>query len=241
MSLGLHDYERRRRRQAWIRVAKSLFFLGLVLGVSLFAYQIGIEQMKERTLALQAELDALSQDKQELEQQILRLQQLAGAAEQKAAVLAHRLERELPVGEHARLSRLVRERLEAGVDPGRLAFVISAAGNPRSCSAPETKRFIVETPIYKGPNTAVAFAGGTITVSGKGESATSPEGNPEGWFDPAKPVTLTFTQIGGRTSVATGLLPLHHALVIDDTEHRFSAIAGSRSFIEITWDTCPYP
>ena len=50
---------------------------------------------------------------------------------------------------------------------------------------------------------------------------------PEAWFDPAKPVTVFFTRLGGETTSTVGVLPLHHAVVVGDLEYRFSVVAGS--------------
>jgi len=41
MTLGLHDYERRRRRRFWGSTVKLLLILGVLLGIGLFAYQMG--------------------------------------------------------------------------------------------------------------------------------------------------------------------------------------------------------
>ena len=60
-------------------------------------------------------------------------------------------------------------------------------------------------------------------------------------FDPAKPVTVFFTRLGGETTSTVGVLPLHHAVVVGDLEYRFSVVAGSRSFAEVTGQSCVYP
>ena len=97
------------------------------------------------------------------------------------------------------------------------------------------------TPIYKSPNRSVGFAGGTITVVGDGQSARDGAGDSEGWFDPTAPLTLRITPQDGKETVITGVLPLHQSVVVDNTEFRFTAAAGARSFIEITSDRCAYP
>ena len=89
-----------------------------------------------------------------------------------------------------------------------------AARNERECvEAPATRRFVIQTPIYDGPNDSVSFAENTITATAQGRLATDEAGNPEAWFDPVHPIKLSFTGIGGERTDVEGILPLHHAMV----------------------------
>lgn len=241
MTLGLHDYERRRRRRFWISTAKTLFLLAVMVGIGVFAYQVGIEQVKGRETGLREENAQLKARVQELDRSVATLQATAHSATVKATELETRLQRELPQGELAELAKLVAERLASGVDPHRLAFVINETRMPRNCDSPESKRFILPTPLYRGSNTAVGFADGTVTISGEGAAARNAEGKTEGWFDPQQPVSIRFTEIGGRQTEATGMLPLQHSVVIGNTEHRFMVAAGAKSFVEVTTERCPFP
>ena len=168
MTLGLHDYERRRRRRFWGSTVKLLLILGVLLAIGLFAYQMGVEQVKGREAGLLAENAQLTQTNGELSRSVAGLRTAAQNAETKAAELEARLARELPTGDLARLTELARERLAAGVEAKRLVFVLSQIKTPRACEKPENKRFILPTPVYKGPNSTVGFANGAITVSGEG-------------------------------------------------------------------------
>src|SRR3546814_9216478 len=87
---------------------------------------------------------------------------------------------------------------------------------PRSCDGePDTKRFIVSTELQSGgANDAVSFGERAITVTAVGAAARNANGNLEAWYDPQKPVTVTFTQLGGKTIQADGMLPLHHSVEI---------------------------
>ena len=89
-----------------------------------------------------------------------------------------------------------------------------------------------------GPNTSVGFANGLVTVSGQGTAAKNAEGRVEAWVEPAEPVTVRFTQIGGRTAEAAGKLPLHHTLSVGPIEHRFSVMASARGFVQVTSERC---
>ncbi|AWK87064.1 hypothetical protein [Azospirillum thermophilum] len=241
MTLGRYDYERRYRRRMWTGVGKFGLLLVLLLGVGLFSYQMGIEQLKGRDVTLREENAALSRQKAEYELLASQMQHAARVAEAKAAELEHRLQREVPTGDLARLTHLVAERLKAGLDANRLAFVIQQAQIPRNCQQPETKRFSLATPLLKGGTRSVSFTNGTVTVAGEGQSSRDAQGNAESWFDPTQPVTIRITGIGGKGTTVSGVLPLHQSLVIDNTEYRFTFVAGQRSFVDVTADRCPFP
>lgn len=241
MSLGRYDFERRYRRRFWARFGKLMTFAAILLGVGLFAYQMGIEQLKGRDVTLREEISALSRQKAELELLASQMQHAARTAEAKTAELEARLQREVPTGDLARLAGLVADRLKGGLDANRLAFVIAQAQPVRNCQQAESKRFALATPLLKSGNRSVAFGNNTVTVSGEGQSARNPQGAPESWFDPAQPVTIKIAALGGKQSVVTGVLPLHHAVVVDNAEYRFTFTAGTRSFVEVTADRCPFP
>jgi hypothetical protein len=118
--------------------------------------------------------------------------------------------------------------------------VPSRRAEPENCvDDPDTKRFIVRTPLQKGANDSVSFHG--ITVTASGESAVNESGQVEAWFDIDKPLSVAFTQLGGEAKAKTGLLPLHHALIVQDKEYRFTLTAGPRGFVLVTGQRCAYP
>ena len=241
MTLGRYDYERRYRRRVWTVFGKFGLLAAVVLGIGLFAYQMGIEQLKGRDVTLREENATLSRQKAEFELLASQMQHAARTAEARSAELEARLQREVPTGDLARLAQLVADRLKGGLDANRLAFVISQAQTPRNCQPAEGKRFTLSTPLLKGGTRGVTFGNGTITVTGEGQSAHNAQGNAESWFDPAQPVTIKITGIGGKGTTATGVLPLHQSLIIDSNEYRFTFAAGQRSFVDVTADRCAYP
>lgn len=241
MTLGRYDYERRYRRRVLSGVGKFGLMAAVVLGVGLFAYQMGIEQLKGRDVTLREEIAALSRQKAEFELLATQMQHAARTAESRSAELEIRLQREVPTGDLARLSQLVAERLKGGLDVNRLAFIISQAQAQRNCQPADSKRFTLTTPLLKGGARGTTFSNGAITVTGEGQSAHNAQGNPESWFDPGQPVTIKITGIGGKSTVATGVLPLHQSLVIDNNEYRFTFAPGQRSFVDVTADRCAYP
>ncbi|PWC32423.1 hypothetical protein [Azospirillum sp. TSO35-2] len=241
MTLGRYDYERRYRRRVWAGLMKFGLLAALVLGVGLFAYQMGIEQLKGRDVTLREEIATLSRQKAELELLATQMQHAAKTAEARTAELEGRLQREVPTGDLAKLTQLVAERLKGGLDANRLGFVITQAQTQRNCQQADTKRFTLSTPLLKGGARGVTFANGAVSVSGEGQSAHNPQGNAESWFDPGQPVTIKITGMGGKSTSVTGVLPLHQSLVIDNNEYRFTIAAAQRSFVEVTADRCAYP
>jgi hypothetical protein len=241
MSLGRYDYERRYRRRALVGFLKVAFALGVLLAVALFAHRMGMEQVKSRDAILREEVATLSSQKEQLQLVATQMQHAARVAEARTAEMEQRLRNEVPTGELAKLTQIVAERLKAGVDPTRLAFVIRATENPRDCQQPESKRLVLATPLLKTGNKSLGFANNTITVTGEGQSSRNAQGQPESWFDPAQPVRIRITALGGKETVVTGVLPLHQSVVVERNEYRFNFTAGPRSFVDVTADRCPFP
>ena len=240
--MSLHGYTRRRRRQNMRRYAKTLFVLGLLAASHYLAFATGQQHVERHDAELQRRIDELEQQAQTQDTTTRQADANAHMLENQLKDLQARYAQDVPAGDLARLSGLVAGRLKDGVDPERLAFVIGATQNPRDCKPTESKRFILPTGLGHQPgNAAVAFANGTITVSGTGIAHHDAAGNPSGWFDPDQPVTIKFVVMGGGETVAQGQLPLHQSLVIGNTEHRFTITAGSHSLVEVTADSCSFP
>lgn len=241
MSYGLYDYDRRYRRRFWARLLKTIAVVAVLVGISAFSYQLGVEQLKSREVTQAAEIETLSAALKQAEQRIAQLQQSAQTAQVRANELEVLYRRNVPSGDLARLMELASRRMTEGVDPNRLAFVLEQTANVRSCTPREIKRFVLPTPLYKGANSSVAFSDGLIAVTGEGEAFKNAEGNKEAWFDPTKPVTIRFAQTNGETAQLTGVMPLQKSVVVGDREYRFNISAGARSFVEVSADNCRFP
>lgn len=242
MALGLHESKWRRRRTLRWRIVKVLLVLALLLAAGLFAYETGsmLAQMPVRDLELQ--VARLNRDVETLSRENAELSATTEAARQGEAEWRQRYSREAPTGESKELFNLLRDRMAAGVEARRLAFVIEATGNARSCDeAPTTKRFLVKTPLYQGANDAVSFGREAVTVTAEGANAVNAQGNAEGWYDPAKPVTVQFAEIGGKSSRKTGKLPLHHAMVAGGFEFQFTVVPGPKGFVKVSGKRCKFP
>jgi len=242
MTLGLRDSRNRRRRRFWMGVAKWMVVLIALFAAGFYAYRTGsklaehdVTKLRENVAELSATVETLAAENASLKQEL-------AAANARAAEWQSRYEREVPTGAIKQLTDLVGQKVRDGVAMERLSFLINAAGATPDCdNRPVTKRFIVPTPLYRGENSWIGFAEGSVTITAAGESAVNANGQPEGWYDPAKPVTIRFTRLGGETEEVSGLLPLHHSVRVGDSEFRFTAVAGDRGFMNVTADRCSFP
>jgi hypothetical protein len=235
------EMRRRQRRNAWWSVFRFLSALVAVLAVGVYAYQVGVSANQMRTAQLEADLVRFQHDNLDLNVQMASAAQQQADAEAALESMRQRFAAEIPSGEAADLLARLRAQLGAGVDPGRLAVLIEAAGQVDACHGePVTKRFMPRTPLSTGPVSWVRFDD-RITVIGEGESALSEAGLAEAWYDPARPVRLQFRTFGGETTTAEGIVPFNHRMAVDGKEYRFSAISISPRFLEVTAQACPLP
>ena len=238
MTLGLYETRSRRRRRIRWATVRWVLALGAVVGAAAFAYEVGSSQEEHQLRELRAQIDELSARQGALQQRNTELQANVMVVEERL----RDAEKMLPTGAVADLLVQVREKLDAGVDIARLRFLINAAANTPVCpERPVTKRFMVQTLLFAGSNDFVSFADNTITITARGESSTNAQGKAEAWFDPAQPIKLVFTQIGGKVSEVSGKLPLHTSIVIGEDEYRFAATAGEQGFIQVTGERCRLP
>jgi hypothetical protein len=205
----------RRRRGAWLASA------------TLASYRIGRAQGEVEIARLGGDLAA----EQELHRlSMVRLAEVEQQAESAVARLAQliQLQRsEAPGPELRRLMDLAGERLRAGVPAARLEFMIAQARVEPVCEPEiESRRVVVHTPASSGAIVSATFFGNGVIVTSEGLAARAADGSPSQAFDPARPVTLRFLEIGGEVGTATGPLPLAHALVIAGQELRFAARAS---------------
>ena len=243
MTLGLHESRLRQRRRRRLAIIKWVFMLAVFAVLGFWAYRTGAFLAEQGVRELRGEIDRLTAALVDVRQEREALAAGIEAAREREAEWQNRYRQDVPTGTALEIFQLVQKRLEAGVAPDRLAFVVGATDAKDNCRGrPETRRFILPTPNSSGGNDTVAFADGSIRITGQGESAIGAGGSPQGWYDPAKPVTIRFVQLGGRTSEATGALPLTHSVVQNKREYRFTIAAGDpRGFVYVTADDCAFP
>ncbi len=241
MSYGF-SHRRDQRRRQW-RIVRWLFATVFFLFLGVTSYWTGSRLAVLEVTRLQQEVDELSTGIAELREQDTLLRARAAEAGENAAQWQARYKAEVPTGNAKELFVLLKSQIDKGADPDRVAFLVETAAGERSCdSETRTRRFLVRTPLYAGANDAVTFGQNTITVSAQGATASNAEGKAEAWFDPAKPITLSFVVPGGASTKATGALPLHHSVVRGDSEYRFSIVAAERrGFVSVTAERCAFP
>lgn len=231
----------RRRRAGRFRVLQFLLGVFLVLAVVGSAYRVGLSASQVRTDKLEANLERLRRANLDLHEQAAFAEQRSRQAGAALAALQERYANDVASGALAELLARVEEQLLAGADPARLAFLIDAAGEVEACQGePVTKRFVPRTPISTGAVSAIRFDD-RIIVTGNGSPVHNDQGLPEAWYDPAAPVRVDFRTLDGEIGSIEGTLPLRHRMMVDGREYRFSLMAGERSFVEITAQSCPLP
>lgn len=232
-----HDRYRQRARESMVR---TLTTGGLIIVALVIGYFSGQQRQKlelsQARIVLKDAQDRAAQSEESMtnlrsrnETLNIELQQL------KTAYQSH-----IPQGDLLSLTMLLQEQLDKGMNVDRLRQIIKAARPPQNCSAPLSKRFILSTPAYEGPESKITFAEGAITISGFGEASINAGGSKEAWFDAGKKVKVTFTQPGNIQEIKEGILPLHHTIIRGDKEYRFSVSEGPRSFVVVTSDSCDY-
>lgn len=226
---------RRRAAETRRRVLLSLIVIGSFSSV---AYWRGVENTRSSEVAYKQQSIKLQSEKEELEKQVTSLRSDVQSTQVRYQQLEAKYKEEVPDGAFKPLADILKKQLNSGVKPERLMSVIQSVRPPKNCTEPSTKRFVMQTPVYKGPHGSVSFGNGAITITGTGEPAVSQSGSAEAWYDPGKPVTITFTLTGGKDVVKKGLLPIEYSTVIASKEYRFNVAAGERSFISVTSDSC---
>ncbi len=236
-------FESRRRSRLAGRLFRLLILAAFVGAFSYWSYNWGGERSERDNRALRAKNTLLTDENERLRLETEAAMAARIAADERAAAYQRQYVAEVPQGPAKQVMSLVNERIEAGVSPDRVAFVVAAVENETRCD-PEiaSRRFLIQTPLTGGANSVVTFADNTISVTGLGVASRDGAGNAQTWFDPAAPVAVTFTLIGGRDIEINGKLPLHHSVVIDDKDHRFAITpAQTKGFVVVTEQRCAYP
>ncbi len=241
MGISNYDPYARYRNRASQRFMRFLSFVAIAVVFSATGFVIGRQTAMENAVATKSQLESMTQQRNALQDGMTKLRAESQTASLRFQQLQDQLNKEIPDGPMRELVNLVRKQIADGIDPLRLGYLIRSARPPANCTDPETKRFVVTTPAYKGQDSNISLADGGVVITGSGVSARNPKGEPEAWFDPAQPVTLEFAPRGADKQVKKGVLPLSHSVVLGDREYRLTFSEGSRSFIKATYDSCSYP
>lgn len=242
MNYGLGLSEKKKVRERRNKFFKFLFYIGLLGGAGAYGYFEGQSEADRRVANSDDQLNILAEENTNLNKKIRAAMDKQSAALSEARGWRDRFEKEIPEGATLEILELVRKRIEDGVDAIRLINIITLTQNKSNCDeVPETKRFIVNTPIYSSPDNSISLGNGSVTVTAEGISTLNVEGKPEAWYDPLKPVTIAFTALGGKSDTISGELPIHKSLVFGANEYRFSILKGKQSFASISVTRCDFP
>jgi len=240
MSFILRSHHDRYRQRAREGLYRNAMITASIIAALLIGYVGGNKKSEQETRQLVGQAKEIQASAAQAEQQSTKAQADYQTLNIKYQQLESQYARDVPQGDLGLLTALVKEQLDKGMPVDRMIQIIRAAQPPRNCSPSQNKRFILSTPAYKGPDGAITFADGAITVTGNGEPSINSKQEKEAWFDPGKPVHITFSVIGGKKETKTGLLPIHHTIILRDKEYRFTISEGPRSFISVSSDNCDY-
>ena len=233
-------------REGRLRYPRRILRIGLAVAALAalvwFAYYTGMREGEVRVEELASRIADLEAEKRAASRTSEEAQATFHAAVGDAKMWRQRYEAEVPRDRTAGLWQLGKRKLDEDVRLERLIDVIELVVNERRCDAQvTTKWIIIRTRLHGGSDTAAGFGQGRITVLGDGQSARDADRNPHAWYDRDLPVTISFVTIGGATEKVEGYLPLHHTVLVDKDEFRFTITEGTRSFASVAAQRCDYP
>lgn len=212
-------------------------------GAFWFGREVGGFEQAARVRALDEQLSLIEERSRQADRLRAEAEQRLVVEEIRAAASVAELEARVPQGELEILVDLLRARMDQGVPPERLRFVVEQAQRERRCrDGIIQRRLAPRLPEEVTPLQTIAFLDNRITVSATATAAIAENGAPEPWFDPSQPVQIRVLRIGGGIELVEGVLPLGHSVVADGREHRFGfASSAKKGLIELALQDCAYP
>jgi cell division protein FtsB len=238
--LSNYNPHSRYRERSMQRVSNSIAMVIVIIMSTGVGLWFGKQYAAQNQISLNEQVKTLTTQNTELQESVTELRAEAQTANTRYEQIRAEYESQIPEGPMQDIIKLVREQLGQGMAPERLSFLIRSARPPTGCNEPETKRFVVTTPAYKGPESTVSVADDLVLVSGTGASAKNDKGQPEAWYDPAQAISVRFKN-GEVVETKKGNLPLRHSIIANNREYRFTIEEGSRSFAKVVYDSCAYP
>lgn len=238
ITVSPYNPQARYQRRSARRVANTMRLVILVGIFGASGFWIGrLEAIKEISLLTQ-EKHELELRNNELQGEVTKYRAEAQTASARLEQIKASYEEVLPEGPMRTLTLLVKEQIESGIDATRLESVIKSVSPPQNCAEPQSKRFVVSTPSYKGPKSKVSIDNNKIIIVAQGESSKNIKGQEEAWYDPAKNIEVTFTLADGTTEIRKGHLPIIYSAILEDKEYRFTIGPDEKSFAKVTYDSC---
>lgn len=239
----LSDPQDRYRQRATRQWMSFVMFVGMMGCAGMVGFWFGGINTDRVQQTLHTENTDLRKQITDMQENVNQIRAEAQTANMRYEQLQKTYQEAIPQGPMQDLVAIIREQLQEGMDPKRLEFALRSARPPRNCTDPETKRFVVSTPAYKGADSEISIADGAVKITASGTSAKNDQGNTEAWYDPAKAVNLTFTVAGGKSEKKSSVFPIEQTIVVESLkkQFRFTVSEGARSFARVTFDSCDYP
>lgn len=242
MTIGRYNPRSRYRERAAKRTNAVVLTVLVAAAFIGFGFWAGRQHVAFQIESLKKDAESARADAKRMQDELVKVRAEGQTASSRLEQLQSQYEQELPTeGPTRALVELLRKQLADGMPPERLSFVIKSARPPRNCSDPSSKRFMVKTPAYSGPDSAASIGEGAVSVSGIGSASRNKDGALEAWFDPSQQITVAFKIAGGETEKKTGTLPMQHSVIAAGREYRFTLSEGEKSFVKVTFDSCDYP
>jgi hypothetical protein len=234
---------RRSRRNEERRRQIFTFLLKLVLGGGAFAlliyyaYEVGYRVNQGELANLRQQVtdnaDAAAKAREQADGDRAALNEMKKQADGLRALY----EQAKPSDEIRDLTALLRARMNEGMDPKRLAYVIKSAPVPKQCETLPVKRFMVRTPNAKTPNSAYS-----LRLEDQLELSADGIGGNDGreqWFDPDRPLRLHMAG-AGRSGDLSSKLPIEQAVNLrPNVELHFTITASvARGYADVASERC---
>src|SRR3546814_4259278 len=133
--MSLYDSDRRYRRRFWSGIIRFGIFAGMLGGTAFISYQAGIEELDSNVRGYQREIHELESQQNALEQETANLRVATERARLAIEEWERRYDADVATGIRHELLELLTERLNAGVSPERLKFLVQAARSEEHKSA----------------------------------------------------------------------------------------------------------
>lgn len=228
-----------RRQRLLIGLVKLLVVVGAFAFTAYYAYEVGFRVAQRETGSLRENLEKAEINLKEEQAKVEADHYALDEAKKQADDFKSLYDQVKPTDDIRDLTAIMRSKLASGMNPRRLAFVIKSAQNPHDCEGLGTKRFLVRTPRYKGPEatTMVRFDDVvTITADGAGGN-----GGHEQWFDPESPVKVHVAAAGAKDAELGGNLPVEYAVAVRNSEYHFTiSAANARGWVEVVTERCNF-
>jgi hypothetical protein len=220
---------------ATLRLAIAAAVFGVV---AYYAYEAGFRVAASEVASLKEEVKQAVATAQTRETQAEADRAALVEARKQADDYKALYEQEKPTDDLRDLTAILRGKLAEGMDAHRLGLAIKSARNPRGCEVLGTKKFLVRTPHYKGPEAITLARFDDMAISAEGVGAN---GGHEQWFDPDRPVTVRVSASGAKTAELAGNLPIEHALAVKNSEYHFTVTAANaRGWVEVLTERCDF-